>query len=614
MTVSNLASIKKELAELLAGKITSDKSDEELLSWLSDSKVEKVQLPVKIQTYLDELQEMDSDGNERLKLKIKTLKNLPYGVIAKYNQNILEIEEALNKSHYGMDSAKSVILETLQAAKYRGEVKLPFMCLYGAPGVGKTTFLKAIASALTVPIYFINMTGKSPSNIIGTDFVYKNANVGYIVRGLLESKCMNPIFVFDEVDKLASDDRYGSTSDTLLGICDSSQNNVFRDLFLDVELDISQATFLFTANSIQKIPEALRSRLTMVEIKDYSLFEKFTISKRHILPNKIKEFHLSEMLEISDEAINYLVESLQINEVGEKEGGIREVAKALERMLIKAAAELERNHLNHLLITKEWVIDRLGVSKLEEFRKQINDSFKVKPLKVGRIGTVHSLGVFSEIAGKVGDITCRIIPNGSGAIEFTGQMLDEPQDAAKTAYNFIRANYRCFGIEPHLLSCSDFVIHSHNAAIKKDGASAGVVYVIAMLSEILRRPVSDEVAMSGAVELDGSITPIGGVNFKVEACIQNELKKIYLSKQNQKDVPQEYFKSIDITLVDNLFELISLVFDTFDWHCSLCGEKLFKHQSKTANISWLHPNQSKCTYKHHYQDANGYPQEINEIK
>lgn len=558
-----------------------------------------------------ELQEEtdDLDSDKKVQKQINIIKKIPYFRYAKHNTDFINIEQELNTSHFGMNETKLLIIESLQAALLRGETKFPYLCLYGSPGVGKTTLLKNVAKVLDVPIYFINVAGKQAMQIIGCEPTYKSANIGLIIQGLIETRCMNPIFVFDEIDKVASDDRYGCISDVILSICDPAQNTEFRDQFINFDVDLSKAAFFFTANNPTKIPEALRSRLTMIEIKDYSIAEKIAISKSFIIPQQIEEFKLNSEIELTEEALSYLVKSCEIDDVTlTRSGGVRNITKYCERMLIKASVEINRNKLEKLTITKDWIVEHIGISKIEQIRNQIKQKTH-KAQNIDRIGTIHSLAVIGDdLSGVVDNVTCRIIPGGNGNITFTGKMLDGPRDAALTAYHFIRSNCQLLGISVEILTKNDFVIHSHNAATAKDGTSAGIVYLMALLSEITERPISDDIAMTGQLDLDGSITAVGGIDLKVDASIISGLSCVYLSTENIEDVLPEQNSQINLIFVPNAFELISMLFPKYKWHCENCGEILIKTRQTNKTI-WRHSNDRKCTWQSSYF-GNNYPQHL----
>ncbi|TXJ00398.1 MAG: AAA family ATPase [Neisseriales bacterium] len=566
----------------------------------SDSATDKLKnnIPLDIQQKITKVEEILEENSDDIKAKtlLHTLENLPYDKFIPYNVDIKAIQEYLNKSHYGMDKAKSAIIETLVASKYRGDVKFPYVCLYGSPGVGKTSLFKSIAESLGVPFHVISLPGVDAFRLKGIDSGYKSASYGLLVDIFLKSKCMNPIIVFDELDKVAKDETYSAITSILLSICDPTQNTSFVDSFLEVGIDISHATLFFTANDINAIPEALRSRLTIIKIDDYSVEEKIRIGKDYIIPKQLNEFNVASKINITQEAIDFIAEAGSIDDITITAcGGIREISKLCERTLYKAIYELEINHLDQLVITKDWIVDKLGIHKIEEIKSSIKarTSYRVKHLF--RIGTVHALAVGKSVLGEdigiVDDVTCRII-SGNGELKFTGNMRDEPRDAATIAYDFVRSNSKkFFGKAGDILENKDVIIHSHDPGIVKDGTSAGVVYLIAILSAALGIPIPDDVAMTGQLDLDGSVTGVGGISVKVGACIKSKLSRVYLSYQNMKDVSKEQREIIEIIIVENAFELISSVFPDIVWHCDDCGSILEK---KTDTISWLHQEQNKC--------------------
>lgn len=561
----------------------------------------KINIPSEIQ---DILKGESRDSSEVEKRRFHVLKNIPYGNDIQYNKDIKLIAAELNKSHYGMSKAKQLILEALVASKYRQDLKLPYICLYGSPGVGKTSLFKSVSELLGAPFHIISLPGIESFTLKGTDLHYRDATHGAIINKIMISKCMNPIIIFDELDKVSIDDKFSKVSDILIAICDPMQNNSFVDAFLSVGIDISKASFFFTANDPNKIPEALRSRLLMIKIEDFTHEEKHSITKDFILPKKIKELNLSSRLSIDSDVIDYIVESGSFDEVSLMQcGGVREVSNFCESILNKATYQLEINDLDNLKITQEWITHEFGVSKIQAIKEQLKQHKSYKAQNKLRVGTIHSLATstysaINETIGLVDDVTCKIIPGSN--LKFTGNMLDEPKDAATIAYTFIRANAnKFFGKAGDILVEKDVVIHSHNPAIKKDGTSAGIVYMVAILSSALDLAVSDKVAMTGQLDLDGSITKVGGIEHKIGACIDGDLSTVFISAQNQQDVLTEHKDKINIITVENAFDLAALVFDKIIWYCEECGSNLHK-ESEESN-KWVHNDKNNCINEFAYE-------------
>lgn len=571
------------------------------------NRVTNIMLELAIRNKIKEKKEelKDSPSDEKLRRVVFLLENLPFGKFVTYKDDFKSIQIDLNSSHYGMDKVKQKIFECLNASKYRGDTKFPYLCLYGSPGVGKTSLLQSIGKALGAPLEIISLPGVDSFSIKGIDYNYKSADCGVLINAFIRGGCMNPIIIFDELDKVATRTEYSTVSSILLGICDPVQNTSFVDAFLGVGIDISKATIFFTANDPDAIPEALRNRLTMIKVDDYTIEEKMHIGKDYIIPKYLNELHVESKVRVSQDAIDYIVDKSLIDETTMTlTGGIRDLSKQCEILLYKAIYDLEIHKLEEVNITKEWIVDRLGVSEIDKIREKIKAKSLYQAQNFSRIGTVHSLGVcISPLQGEFGvvdDVTCRVI-SGLGELKFTGKMLDEPRDAATIAYDFVRANAKVFfGLDGDILANRTVLINSHNPGVAKDGTSAGSVYLIAILSEALRLPVLDSVAMTGQLDLDGSITAVGGVDLKVSACIKSKLSKVFLSLENIQDVSQEQKDSIEIIPVENAFELISYIFPDLTWHCEECGSVLKRCDSD----KWMHEEDHlDCIYEPIYEGA-----------
>lgn len=515
--------------------------------------------------------------SEQSKNIINALTRIPYGVYKPYNQDCHQVRELLDKYHYGFHRVKDSIIEHLLASKYKiNNHRLPYFCFYGKPGIGKSSFCHSLAKALDTESLLISLPGRHSFSLIGQERSYRSASYGDLVRSLMESKCMNPIIIFDELDKMNTDDLHGSMESALLSICDPVLNKSFRDLFLDTGIDISKVSFLFTANDPEKISQPLRSRLVMVEVEDYEPEEKVAILHNYLLPTILRDYKPNFPLSFSSDACQAIVDYTLLDPITqEPTSGLREIKSFTTQVINKGLYYLEQHRLKNLNIDHNWVMRNFP--QIMDKYQAAND-VNVVPRNLELIGTAYAIAIQGNNKhsrrGMLNFVTTRLLA-GSGQIEILGQVSGVVRESIKVAFSLIKIHSRLFlGDKESLLHTKDIIISHHELDSQHDGGSAGMVYFITMLSELLRLPLSNSLAFSGCIELDGSITAVGMINEKIQGCIEANLSTVYVSADNYDAIYYEYQNLINIVAVRNIFELIYFVFPDFSWHCNTCGKDI----------------------------------------
>lgn len=551
-----------------------------------------VNLPATIKQHIEQLaaNELSADYAKKA---ISVLIKLPFTIYKEYNKDYYIVRQLLDQHIYGLNSLKDTIIEHLMGNKYKKNSQtLPYFCLYGKPGIGKTSFCYSLAKALGAEIFFISLPGRHSFSLIGQEQSYRAATYGELIRILIKSKCMNPIIVFDELDKMNTDDMHGSIEAVLLAICDPVSNKSFKDLFLEAEIDISQISFIFTANDPSKISPPLRSRLTMVEVEDYSTEDKVEILQRYLIPNIINEYQANFPLSFASDVHRLIVDSCKIDRVSQElTSGLREIKHFTEQIINKGLFYVEQHKLHKFTISAEWIMNNFpytrNISSLPDSVPQIVQR------NIRRIGTASAVAVAKfpngSYIGILNAVTCRT-KDGDGQLKILGNIGDDSKMAITTALNLIQIHSGLLlGEKKAILQKYDMVVAHYDMVQQHDGSSAGIAYLIAMLSEILQLPLMDSIAFSGGVELDGSISEVGMINEKVQGCIRAKVRTIYVSHRNFCQISHEHHMEIDIIPVGNIFELVNHVFPSFAWSCPKCarqakfsGEKnliCFEHDS-----------------------------------
>lgn len=468
--------------------------------------------------------------------------DLPWGKNTKERLDINRAEEVLNEEHYGLDDVKERILEYLSVKKMSGTLKGPILCLVGPPGVGKTSIARSIAKAINRKYVRMSLGGmRDEAEIRGHRRTYVGAIPGRIVYSLKEAKSMNPLILLDEIDKLSSDYK-GNPGDALLEVLDSEQNKTFRDNYMELQIDLSKVLFITTANSLDTIPRPLLDRMEVVEVSGYTYEEKFNIARNHLIPKIFKEYKLNnEVITINDEAIRFVIDGYT------RESGVRSLERVISSLIRKSMASILKKNLKGMNIDKAKVEELLGTKRY---------SFDEK-MKEDKIGVVTGMA-WTAYGGDTLPVEAMVM-SGSGKLQLTGQLGDVMQESAKAAYTYVRANASKYNIEEDFYKTKDIHIHVPEGAVPKDGPSAGVTMVTALVSALSGNKVKCNVAMTGEVTLTGRVLAIGGLKEKSLAAYRMGIDTIIIPKENEKDIekiPSSVKENLTIITAEEVGEVL----------------------------------------------------------
>lgn len=470
---------------------------------------------------------------------------LPWGVETEEELDLKHVKEVLDEAHYGLEKVKDRIMEFIAVKSLTSDNREPIMCLVGPPGVGKTSVVKSIADAIGRKYVRMSLGGvHDEAEIRGHRKTYIGAMAGRIVTGIKQAGSMNPVFLLDEIDKLASDYR-GDPASALLEVLDPEQNNSFRDNYLEIPFDLSNVIFITTANSAETIPPALYDRMEIVEMSGYTPEEKFQIAKRHLVPKELKINGLpSDKFELSDEVLWDVIRFYT------RESGARGLEKAIGEVMRKAAREfVESGKEKQIFVNSENLSSYLGPKKFLETPKADKDE----------IGTATGLA-WTSIGGEILSIEVSLIP-GKGELLLTGHLGDVMKESARAGVTYIRANEEKFGLSDEIFKTHDIHIHVPEGAIPKDGPSAGITIATAVLSALTEKGVKSSVAMTGEITLRGKVLPIGGLKEKMLAANRAGIETVVIPKENQKDltdIPESVRAELKIVPVEHVSEVFEI--------------------------------------------------------
>ncbi len=468
---------------------------------------------------------------------------LPWNVTTKDSLDIKKARAILERDHYGLKDVKDRIIEYLAVKKMSSTLKGPILCLVGPPGVGKTSIAKSIANALNRNFVRMSLGGvRDEAEIRGHRKTYVGSIPGRIIYGMKQAKSKNPLFLLDEIDKMSNDFR-GDPADALLEVLDSEQNSTFRDHYMELDFDLSQVLFITTANTLDTIPRPLLDRMEIIEVSGYTSEEKFHIAKDHLVPKKLKELNIEEgKIVFSDASIKYIIDGYT------RESGVRSLERKIAAVIRKCIAEMVEKERKKVNITVNHVKRYLG--------PEIFSYEKVD--KEDKIGVVTGMA-WTGYGGDTLAIEASIMP-GSGKLELTGQLGDVMKESAKAAYSYVRANAGKYNIDADFYKSKDIHIHVPEGAVPKDGPSAGVTMITALVSALSGRAVKHNVAMTGEITLTGRVLPIGGLKEKTLASYRAGIDTIIIPKDNEKDIkelPSIIKSKIKFILADNIDTVLS---------------------------------------------------------
>lgn len=488
---------------------------------------------------------------------LETFIDLPWNEYTEDNFDIKHAKEILDEDHYGIEKVKERIVEYLAVLKQitawekekqdngrdKFEFKAPILCLYGPPGVGKTSLGKSIAKALGRQYARISLGGlHDEAEIRGHRRTYIGAMPGRIIENLRKVKTSNPVFVLDEIDKLAADYK-GDPTSALLEVLDPEQNTTFHDNFLNVDYDLSKVLFIATANSLDSIPRPLLDRMELIEMTGYLIEEKEEIVKRHLLPKELNNHGLkSSQLRLKKEIIERIIDDYT------RESGVRSLDRQIAKICRKVVTQIALDEPYNVSVTKQDVINYLGQPRYTRDEWETNK----------HIGVVTGLA-WTQVGGEILFIETSLSPSKTPTLTLTGNLGDVMKESATIALAYIRANAGKFGIQQTDFDTTSVHIHVPEGAIPKDGPSAGITMTTALVSAFSKRKVRPRIAMTGEMTLRGKVLPIGGVKEKILAAKRAGITDIILCQDNKKDVaeiPSIYLKGITFHYVKNIDEVI----------------------------------------------------------
>lgn len=476
---------------------------------------------------------------------------LPWG---KYTEDDLDIGRArkvLSEDHYAMERVKERIIEYIAVLNMKKRttgndaMKGPILCFVGPPGVGKTSIVKSIAKATGRKFVQMSLGGvRDEAEIRGHRRTYVGAIPGRIISGMKQAGSMNPLFLFDEIDKMSSDFK-GDPASAMLEVLDSEQNFAFRDHYLDVPFDLSRVMFVTTANSMESIPAPLLDRMEIIEVPSYTEEEKLHIAQLHLLKKQIAEHGLPpRSVRVSDAVMKTLIENYT------REAGVRTLSRTIAKVVRKASVDMLEKEQKTVSVNKKLLEEYLGAPKY------LRENTEKEPL----VGIVNGLA-FTTVGGEILQIECSVMP-GTGQLQLTGQLGDVMKESARTAYSWSRAHHAEYGIDEDFYKTRDVHIHVPEGAVPKDGPSAGVTLTCAIVSALSGRKVRQDVAMTGEVTLRGRVLPIGGLKEKMLAAYRAGIKEILIPLENKKDledIPEHVLSFFTVHTVTDVKENLSTV-------------------------------------------------------
>ena len=537
-----LKAIKKELGENPDDTSSPDAVLEKLEKEPYPESVKK-----KVKSELKKFEMMPQGSLEAALIQsyVDVLMNIPWYQKTEDDNDLSNVERILDEDHYGLDTPKKRIVEYLAVKKLTGNLKSPILCFYGPPGTGKTSLGKSIARALGRKFFKCSLGGISDeAEIRGHRRTYVGSMPGRIIQGMRKAGVSNPVFLLDEVDKLASSYK-GDPASALLEVLDPEQNNAFNDNYVEEPYDLSDVLFICTANYLENVPGPLRDRLELIELSSYTELEKLQIAKNHLVKKQTEINGLSlEQATFDDDAIMYIIQRYT------RESGVRELERKISSCLRKVAVSIVKDpSIEHVQITKDKVREYLGVEIFDNGKKEAEK----------QIGVVTGLA-YTQFGGDILPIEVNYF-KGKGGLVLTGKLGDVMKESASIALDYVKANADKFKIDSELFASNDIHIHVPEGAVPKDGPSAGVAITCAIISCLSGRPVNPDVAMTGEVTLRGNALPIGGLREKSLAALRSGIKTIIVPNDNKKDVeelPQEVKDNLKIVYMKKVEDAIKV--------------------------------------------------------
>lgn len=535
----------KAIAEELGEKEGNFKDVEEYRKKLDDMDCPSY-VTERIEKELDRLLRLNSQSPESAVAKsyLDVIFSLPWNKTTSENSDIANARDIIERDHYGMKDVKERIIEHLAVHNLTGGRAPAILCLYGPPGVGKTSVAKSLAEAMGRNYTRISLGGvRDEAEIMGHRRTYVGALPGRIISALAKAKSSNPLILLDEIDKMSHDYK-GDPASALLEVLDSGQNNAFTDHYMEIPVDLSHVLFVTTANDLSTVPRPLLDRMELIEVAGYTDEEKLQIAIRHLMPKQIKLHGLKKaQIKISPAVLLHLINGYT------KESGVRSLERKIASLCRKCVLEISESGKKSVTITKEALIKYLGEPKYD-FDK-VSDA--------GEIGVVTGLA-WTQVGGDTLTIEANVM-EGSGKIELTGSLGDVMKESAKAAISYIRSKAPLYGIDSSFYKNCDIHIHVPEGATPKDGPSAGITIATALLSALTQRVVRPGIAMTGEITIRGRVLPIGGLKEKSLAAFRSGVHTIIIPKENEKDlrdIPENILNKLSFKSVSNTDEVISI--------------------------------------------------------
>ena len=475
---------------------------------------------------------------------LRELIELPWNHCSTDNLDLNHAKEILDADHFGLEKVKERILEYLAVLKLKTDMKSPILCLYGPPGVGKTSLGKSVARAVGREFVRMSLGGlHDESEIRGHRKTYIGAMPGRIIQNIKKAGTSNPVFILDEIDKVGKDFR-GDPQSALLEVLDPEQNTNFHDNFLDIDYDLSKVMFIATANDLSTIAPPLRDRMEIIEVSGYLLEEKREIAKRHLIPKQMENHGISESnIQIPDESIDLMIEKYT------RESGVRSLDKVIAKIMRQVAHKVALNKKFHVLLDADKVKEYLGSPIFSREEYQGNEL----------PGVVTGLA-WTSVGGEILFIESSY-SKGKGHLCLTGNLGDVMKESATLALEYIKSHAKEIGIDENIFEERNIHVHVPAGAVPKDGPSAGITMVTSLVSSLTGRKVKKALAMTGEITLRGKVLPVGGIREKILAAKRAGIKEIILCSENRKDIEEikkEYLKGLKFHYVDTIDEVLKI--------------------------------------------------------
>ena len=476
---------------------------------------------------------------------IETVLDLPWGEYTKDNFNLKNAQKVLDQDHFGLEKVKERIIEHLAVLKLKGDLKSPIICLYGPPGVGKTSLGKSVAKALNRNYIRVSLGGlHDESEIRGHRRTYIGAMPGRIIQNILKAGSSNPVFVLDEIDKIGSDFK-GDPSSALLEVLDPEQNSTFHDNYLNIDYDLSKVMFLATANNLSTISQPLLDRMELIDVSGYIIEEKIEIARRHLIPKQMENHGLpKDSIDIPKKAIEKIVENYT------RESGVRELDKKVAKIMRKVARKVASEEDYKKEIDPEDLHEYLGAVEYTRDQYQGNNY----------AGVVTGLA-WTSVGGEILFIETSLSKGKGGKLTLTGNLGDVMKESAVLALEYLHSHGNHWGIDEKVFENWNVHVHVPEGAIPKDGPSAGITMVTSLASAFTQRKVRANLAMTGEITLRGKVLPVGGIREKILAAKRAGIKEIILCKENKKDIDEIkplYLKGLTFHYVDDIKQVLDI--------------------------------------------------------